>query len=222
MRKFFAGLYGAGVAIHHHLARLAPPFRLGVPVISVGNLTVGGTGKTELVVALAEHLRQAGYRPGVLSRGYKRRSRLASQAVSGPSGMLLDPCSAGDEPWLIASRLPGIPVWVDSNRYRGGQAARGRLESSREPEGGSTMSFAQPLLLFGLLAAAVPIIIHLIHKRRPREHKFAAIELLLRSVERVERRWRLRRFLLLAARVALIAALALAGGVLVTRRRRIN
>ena len=72
------------------------------------------------------------------------------------------------------------------------------------------MSFVQPLLLLGLLGALVPIIIHLIHKRRPRTHRFAAIELVLKSVERVERRWRLRRFLLLAARCLLLAALALA------------
>ncbi len=72
------------------------------------------------------------------------------------------------------------------------------------------MSFANPLLLLGLLGAAVPIIIHLIHKRRPRELKFAALELLLRSVERVEKRWRLRRILLLLSRVMLLAALALA------------
>lgn len=72
------------------------------------------------------------------------------------------------------------------------------------------MSFANPLLLLGLLAALVPVIIHLIHKRKPRQQPFPAIELLLRSVERVERRWRLRRLLLLASRVLLLAALALA------------
>ncbi len=72
------------------------------------------------------------------------------------------------------------------------------------------MSFLNPLLLLGLLGASVPIIIHLIHKRKPRQQRFAAIELILKSVERVERRWRLRRFLLLAARVLLLAALSLA------------
>ena len=72
------------------------------------------------------------------------------------------------------------------------------------------MSFAQPLFLLGLVGALVPIIIHLIHRRRPRKQPFAAIELVIQSVQRVERRWRLRRFLLLAARVLLIAALAVA------------
>ena len=72
------------------------------------------------------------------------------------------------------------------------------------------MSFAQPLFLAGLLGALIPIIIHLIHRRRPRKQPFSAIELVIRSVQRVERRWRIRRFLLLAARVLLIAALAMA------------
>ena len=72
------------------------------------------------------------------------------------------------------------------------------------------MSFLQPLMLLGLIGAAVPVIIHLIHKRRPRRQQFAAIEFVLRSVQRVQRRWRLKRFLLLASRVLLLAALALA------------
>lgn len=72
------------------------------------------------------------------------------------------------------------------------------------------MNFLQPLMLVALVGAAVPIIIHLIHKRRPRKQPFAAIEFVLRSVQRVQRRWRLKRFLLLASRVLLLAALALA------------
>ncbi len=72
------------------------------------------------------------------------------------------------------------------------------------------MSFLNPLMLLGLLGAAIPIVIHLIHKRRPRSQQFGAMELVLKSVERVQRRWRLKRFLLLASRVTLLAALALA------------
>lgn len=72
------------------------------------------------------------------------------------------------------------------------------------------MSFLNPLMLLGLLGAAIPIVIHLIHKRRPRSQQFGAMELVLKSVEKVQRRWRLKRFLLLASRVALLAALALA------------
>ena len=72
------------------------------------------------------------------------------------------------------------------------------------------MSFAAPIMLFALLGAAVPILIHLIHKKRPRKQRFAAIELVLNSVERLQKRWRLKRFLLLLARVMLLSALALA------------
>ena len=72
------------------------------------------------------------------------------------------------------------------------------------------MSFQSPWMLAGLAAALLPIIIHLIHRRRPRRQPFAAIELLLRSIERVERRWRLRRILLLAMRILAMCALPLA------------
>lgn len=72
------------------------------------------------------------------------------------------------------------------------------------------MSFLKPGMLFGLLAAFIPIIIHLIHKRKPRKHEFAAIEFVIRSVRKIERQWRLKRFLLLACRVLLLAALVFA------------
>ena len=72
------------------------------------------------------------------------------------------------------------------------------------------MSFLKPGMLFGLLAALIPIVIHLIHKRKPRKHEFAAIEFVIRSVQRIERQWRLRRFLLLACRMLLVAALVFA------------
>ena len=72
------------------------------------------------------------------------------------------------------------------------------------------MSFLKPMMLLGVLGALIPIIIHLIHKRRPRKQEFAAIEFVIRSVQRVQRRWRLRRFLLLASRVLIILALAFA------------
>lgn len=84
-----------------------------VPIIVVGNITVGGTGKTPLVIALAKLLREAGYSPGVVSRGY------GSQAPAYP--YFVDSRSlvkyAGDEPVLIASRS-GVPVAIDPHRYR--------------------------------------------------------------------------------------------------------
>lgn len=95
-----------------------PSRRLPGWVISVGNLTVGGTGKTPVVIWLVNHLLKRGYRIAVLSRGYKRRSREAFMLVSDGKQVLAGPETAGDEPHLIATRCPGAPVAVGSDRYR--------------------------------------------------------------------------------------------------------
>lgn len=87
---------------------------LPVPVIVVGNISVGGSGKTPLVIWLVERLRAAGYRPGVVSRGYGGRSRTWPRRVTA-SG---DPAELGDEPVLIAVRS-SCPVVVDPDRPRG-------------------------------------------------------------------------------------------------------
>jgi tetraacyldisaccharide 4'-kinase len=83
---------------------------LASPVVVVGNFTVGGTGKTPLISALVKYLQQAGYNPGVVSRGYGRRTRTA-QSVSA----LSVPEDVGDEPLLIAKRTLA-PVRVDVDR----------------------------------------------------------------------------------------------------------
>jgi tetraacyldisaccharide 4'-kinase len=101
---------------------LKRPRRLPFPVISVGNLTVGGTGKTPLVMALASGLAQKGIRVAILSRGY--RGTCASGAVvSDGASVLLSPEEAGDEPYLMASTLPAIPVLVGKNRFESGRRA---------------------------------------------------------------------------------------------------
>jgi tetraacyldisaccharide 4'-kinase len=101
---------------------LLPTHRLSHPVISVGNLTVGGTGKTPLVIELATRFRDMGYRPVVLSRGYRRKSR-GIVVVSRGKGPEVRWQQAGDEPCLMAIRLPGVAVVVGSDRYRAGLAA---------------------------------------------------------------------------------------------------
>ncbi|MDE2610416.1 MAG: tetraacyldisaccharide 4'-kinase, partial [Burkholderiales bacterium] len=90
--------------------------RLPVPVVVVGNLTVGGTGKTPTVIALAAALREAGFTPGVLSRGYG--ARLTEPREVGEKTAAHE---VGDEPLLIARRS-GVPVWVCPDRVRAGRA----------------------------------------------------------------------------------------------------
>ena len=97
-------------------------FRLDHPVISIGNLTLGGTGKTPLVIALAERLQKEGFRPVVLSRGYKRESS-GLLVVSRGGGPLVRWQECGDEPFLIAHRVPGTAVVVGADRYKAGRLA---------------------------------------------------------------------------------------------------
>ncbi len=96
-----AGLYRRGVL---------RPQRVGAPVIVVGNLTVGGNGKTPLVIALVEYLCAHGWQPGVVSRGYGRRG---NTQVEVDVNTAVESC--GDEPLLIARRT-GVPVVVDADR----------------------------------------------------------------------------------------------------------
>ena len=98
---------------------LLSSLRLKHPVISIGNLTVGGTGKTPLVIALAEGLRDRGFHPVVLSRGYGRLSR--GVLIVGSKGS--DWEQWGDEPLLIKQRLGNVPVVVGANRYEAGMLA---------------------------------------------------------------------------------------------------
>lgn len=89
---------------------------LPCPVVSVGNLTVGGTGKTPAVEIAVQTLSALGHRPAVVSRGYGRRTR-GIQIVADTGSIRLDADEAGDEPFLLARRLPGVPVVVGGNRY---------------------------------------------------------------------------------------------------------
>jgi len=111
------GLFRAAAAARGALydAGIFPSTRAGVPVISIGNLAVGGAGKTPVVLALAERLLAAGRRPAVLSRGYGA-SRRDDRVVSDGERVLLDAAGGGDEPVLLARRLPGLRVLCGSDR----------------------------------------------------------------------------------------------------------
>jgi len=112
-------LYSGAVALRNALydAGLLRGRALPCAVIGVGNLTVGGTGKTPLTSHLAGILRDAGYRVGVVSRGYRRRGSRAPLLVSDGRAVLADSDAAGDEPFLIARDNPGVPVAVGADRH---------------------------------------------------------------------------------------------------------
>lgn len=113
------------------LALYLLPFRLGLrhqahlgcPTISVGNITVGGTGKTPTVQYLCKGLVRAGWKPAVLSYGYKGTLSGRFGIVSNGQEILLMPETAGDEPVMLAKSLPGIPVVVGKDRASSGRTA---------------------------------------------------------------------------------------------------
>jgi tetraacyldisaccharide 4'-kinase len=91
--------------------------RLPVPVLAVGNLTLGGTGKTPVVILLVDWLLAQGKRVAILSRGYRRTSTASYLLVSNGERLLVSPSEAGDEPFLMAQRCPKAIVAVGSDRY---------------------------------------------------------------------------------------------------------
>lgn len=105
--------------------------RLPHPVISVGNLHWGGSGKTPLTAAIATHLRDGGRSVCILSRGYGRKGR-GIRVVSVGDGPLLGPSVAGDEPVQLAGELPGVSVVVGVDRYEAGQHALERVQPAPE------------------------------------------------------------------------------------------
>src|SRR5882672_2554902 len=134
-------LYQVVVKIHRWLinVRILRDKTLGVQVITVGNLTVGGTGKTPVVEKFARELQDAGRKVAILSRGYRSKppplpKRLLNQlllradstpprVVSDGKSLLLDSETAGDEPYMLASNLRDVVVLVDKDRVKAGRYA---------------------------------------------------------------------------------------------------
>lgn len=128
-------LYEKGIFRHH---------TLGCQVISIGNLTVGGTGKTPIVEIFARALQKEGRRVAILSRGYKkvehgfwkkkldmitgRARRRPPRVVSDGKSLLLDAARSGDEPYMLASNLPEVAVVVDKDRVKSGRYAIDKLK----------------------------------------------------------------------------------------------
>ena len=121
-----------------------PQHHLGTLVVSIGNLTVGGTGKTPVVELLSRTLRDRGRRVAILSRGYKSKKldepqkwkradgspippEAMPKVVSTGRAILLESKFAGDEPFMLARNLDGVSVVVDKDRVKGGRFAVGEL-----------------------------------------------------------------------------------------------
>ncbi len=98
--------------------------RLSSPVISVGNLAVGGSGKTPVVATLARFLATQGERPAILTRGYGRRHAVDGVLVVSDRDRVIEPVvRSGDEPQMLARSLKGVPVLVSADRYLAGRLA---------------------------------------------------------------------------------------------------
>lgn len=116
----FSWIYGAGVWLRNALFDygVLRTQSLPVPVISVGNISAGGTGKTPFVEFLALELRRRGRKVGIVSRGFGRDST-GYQVVSNGHQRCAEAVTAGDEPALLANHLEDVPIVVDENRFRG-------------------------------------------------------------------------------------------------------
>jgi len=97
--------------------------KLPCKVISIGNITVGGTGKTPMTIYVAELVQKLGYVVAVISRGYKGELEKTGGIVSNGKTVLMGPEKAGDEPFMLAGRLKNIPVIVGKDRFEAGMQA---------------------------------------------------------------------------------------------------
>ena len=134
--KCISFVFAAVVSLRYALYRtgVLRRFPLGVQVISIGNVTAGGTGKTPVTEIFARTLAEEGRKVAILSRGYRRKEapwwrRMFTQVITPPlvvsdgRRVLLDAATGGDEPYMLASNLPGVAVVVDRNRVKAGRYA---------------------------------------------------------------------------------------------------
>jgi tetraacyldisaccharide 4'-kinase len=129
VRRLLGAAFGAIGALRVEAYRrgLLPRHRLAGPVVSVGNLGVGGSGKTPLVQRVAEILREAGEPVAVLSRGYGGGFSGEALVVSDGTSVVASAAEAGDEPVMLARALPGVVVAVGARRDAVGRAVEARF-----------------------------------------------------------------------------------------------
>ncbi|MBN1276224.1 MAG: tetraacyldisaccharide 4'-kinase [Deltaproteobacteria bacterium] len=127
----FSALYGLGVKLRLWAYRIKIFKKKALPafVLSIGNLTAGGTGKTPAVAMLAEWALKSGHKVAILSRGYGRQNRENLLEVSDEKSIKARPEHAGDEPYLLARMLPGVPVVISKNRHMAGLYAKKKYGS---------------------------------------------------------------------------------------------
>jgi tetraacyldisaccharide 4'-kinase len=137
LARLYGGVVQARVLLYEH--GILRHQTLGCQVISVGNLTVGGTGKTPVVEVFARELQREGRKVAILSRGYKKvepsllnklllRERFSPpRVVSDGKRLLLDSAMSGDEPYMLASNLTDVVVLVDKDRVKSGRYAINKL-----------------------------------------------------------------------------------------------
>lgn len=118
IQRLRASMYRIGILKSRRLPR---------PVVSVGNISVGGTGKTPVTACIARLLLEQGYKVAVLSRGYGGSLEGQISVVSDGVTVMLGPCECGDEPFLLASTIPGLMVVIGTDRYAAGLMAMQQL-----------------------------------------------------------------------------------------------
>lgn len=96
----------------------------GLPVISAGNITAGGTGKTPCILSLCEMLLEEGYHPAVISRGYRSGMEKEGGIVSDGHTVLASQKEAGDEPYMMARKMPSVPILVGKDRFASAERAK--------------------------------------------------------------------------------------------------
>ena len=117
-------IYGCGVVLRNLFfdQEMFHAEHVGVPVISVGNISAGGTGKTPVVESIARTLAEKGLLAGIISRGYKRSTRGLVEVSNGKS-LKVTAQESGDEPHQLAMHLPQTVIVVDEQRLRGARYA---------------------------------------------------------------------------------------------------
>ena len=115
-------VYGGAVRLREAFYKnsILKPKKLPCFVISIGNLTVGGTGKTPMTIYMAKLIKSLGYKVAIISRGYKGGAEKTGGIVSNGHTVLMESDKAGDEPFMMASKLKDIPVVVGQNRFEAG------------------------------------------------------------------------------------------------------